>query len=566
MAKKGGKTPTKTMKMIPLGGMGEIGKNLTVYEYDNEIVIVDCGMAFPNEDMPGVDLVLPDMTYLYDNRDKIKGVVITHGHEDHIGAVPYFVKAGIEAPIFATRMAAGLIELKLKEHGVMSVATLQTIHAGNVVQLGSFFSVEFIRVNHSIADAVGMAITTPAGTILHMGDFKIDATPITGSVIDLPRIGELGKEGLLALVSDSTNAERKGITMSERCVGARFDEIFANHTKQRIILATFASNVDRVQQAINSAVKNGRKVAISGRSMENVIEVAMALGYMKVPKGTIIDISEINNYKPGKILLLTTGSQGEPMSALNRMAFSDHRSVEINCNDLVVLSASPIPGNEKTISRMIDELMKKGAEVIYRSLDEVHVSGHACQEELKLVLALAKPKYFIPAHGEHRHLCIHAELAKTVGVDPERIFLLHNGDVLELNKDKGAVTGAVQSGVTLVDGYGIGDIGNVVLKERRHLSSDGILVVAVTLNTKKDILVSDVEISSRGFVYMKESDALFMEIKNIVIETLADKKKMKNKDIEGKKQMVRQAVQSFVFEYTKRRPIVVPMILEAQNV
>lgn len=566
MAKKGGKTPVKTMKMIPLGGMGEIGKNMTVYEYDNEIVIVDCGMAFPNEDMPGVDLVLPDMTYLYDNRDKIKGVVITHGHEDHIGAVPYFVKAGIDAPIFATRMAAGLIELKLREHGVMSVATLQTIQAGNVVQLGNFFSVEFIRVNHSIADAVGMAITTPAGTILHMGDFKIDATPITGSVIDLPRIGELGKEGLLALVSDSTNAERKGITMSERCVGARFDEIFANHTKQRIILATFASNVDRVQQAINSAVKNGRKVAISGRSMENVIEVAMALGYMKVPKGTIIDISEINNYKPGKILLLTTGSQGEPMSALNRMAFSDHRSVEINCNDLVVLSASPIPGNEKTISRMIDELMKKGAEVIYRSLDEVHVSGHACQEELKLVLALAKPKYFIPAHGEHRHLCIHAELAKTVGVDPERIFLLHNGDVLELNKDKGVVTGAVQSGVTLVDGYGIGDIGNVVLKERRHLSSDGILVVAVTLNTKKDIFVSDVEISSRGFVYMKESDALFMEIKNIVIETLADKKKMKNKDIEGKKQIVRQAVQSFVFEYTKRRPIVVPMILEAQNV
>ncbi|MGN1098294.1 MAG: ribonuclease J, partial [Clostridia bacterium] len=452
------------LKIIPLGGVQEIGKNLTVFEYGGEILVLDCGMAFPDDNMLGVDSVIPDMTYLMNNKEKVKAVVITHGHEDHIGSIPYLLRS-INVPVYGTRLTLGLVEQKLKEHGILSVSKLNRIQAGDVVQIGNNFKVEFIRVNHSISDAVGMAITTPAGTVVHTGDFKIDTTPILGSMIDLARFGELGKQGVLALMSDSTNAERPGYTMSERTVGEKFEEIFKN-TKQRIFVATFASNVDRVQQIINAAVQNRRKVAVSGRSMVNIIEVASILGYLKIPEGTLIPIEDVKKYHDHQLVIVTTGSQGEPMSALTRMAYSDHRKIEITRGDLVIISASPIPGNEKTVSNVINELYKKGADVIHQSITEVHVSGHACREELKIILGLVKPKYFIPVHGEERHLKRHAELGAEMGIDKKNIFRMEIGQVLEMDQSGAKVTGTVPGGAVLVDGYGVGDVGNIVLKDR----------------------------------------------------------------------------------------------------
>ena len=459
---------TKKLKIIPIGGLDEIGKNLTAFEYGNEMIIVDCGMAFPDDDMPGVDMVINDITYLVRNSQKILGIFLTHGHEDHIGGLPYFLKE-INVPVYGTRLTLGLVEHKLKEHNILSKVKLVRMRAGQTVEAGKNFTVEFIATNHSIADSVAMAIKTPVGTVVHMGDWKIDSTPIVGGMIDLARFGELGKEGVLALMSDSTNVERAGYAMSERTVGEKFEQIFKDCNK-RIIVATFASNVHRVQQIIDAAAKNGRKVAVSGRSMENIVEISILLGYMKVPEGTLINIDNIKKYRPSQIVIITTGSQGEPMSALTRMAYSDHRKVEVTKDDLIIISASPIPGNEKSVSNVINELFKIGAEVIYKSLMDVHVSGHACREELKLMISLIKPKFFIPVHGEHRHLVLHEALAESVGIPPERCFVLSNGSVLEMDANSAKVSGSVPAGQVLVDGLGVGDVGNIVLRDRKHLA------------------------------------------------------------------------------------------------
>jgi len=458
------------VRIIPIGGLNEIGKNLTAIEVGGEILIVDCGMSFPDDDMPGVDMVINDITYLVKNSQKVVGIFLTHGHEDHIGGIPYFLKE-INVPIYGTRLTLGLVEHKLKEHNLLTSTELVRVKAGTSVKVSKNFSVEFIRTNHSIADSCALAIKTPLGIILHMGDFKIDTTPIVGDMIDLVRIGELGNEGVLALLSDSTNVERPGYAMSERTVGKKFEEIFKNNNK-RIIVATFASNVHRVQQIIDAAVKNNRKVAVSGRSMENIVELSILLGYMKVPEGVLINLDNINKYKPNQIVIITTGSQGEPMSALSRMAYSDHRKVEVTKDDLIIISATPIPGNEKSVSNVINELFKIGAEVIYKSLADIHVSGHACQEELKMILALAKPKYFIPVHGECRHLMLHGSLAESVGMDKKDVFILNNGSVLEIGADSAHISGTVPSGKILVDGLGVGDVGNVVLRDRKLLSQD----------------------------------------------------------------------------------------------
>ncbi|MDP4132927.1 MAG: ribonuclease J [Bacillota bacterium] len=559
MAKK------QKLKIIPLGGMNEIGKNLTVFEFGDEIVILDCGMTFPDEEMLGVDLVIPDMSYLVSNKDKIKAVLLTHGHEDHIGGLPYFLRSMSNVPIYGTRMTIGLVERKLKEHGILSVAKLNCINAGDTIKLGNYFKAEFIRVNHSIADSVGIALFTPVGTVVHTGDFKIDPTPIDGKMFDLSRLGALGDAGVLALMSDSTNVERQGYTMSERTVGQRFDEIFAAHPYERIIVATFASNVHRVQQIINAAIKTRRKVAISGRSMLNVIDVAIENGYMKIPEGLIINIDDISKYKNSQLVIITTGSQGEPMSALTRMAFSDHRKVEITKGDLVVISASPIPGNEKTISKVINELFKKGAEVIYKALAEVHVSGHACQEELKLILGLVRPKYFIPSHGEYRHLATHAKLAEAMGVQEKNIFIISIGDVLEINKESAKVTGTVPSGNILIDGYGVGDVGNVVLRDRKHLSEDGIIIVVFSLNGKTGKIVAGPEVVSRGFVYVKEADAIIESIKKVSIaaaEEAIRKNKKPGVDWPAVKNAVKNALSEHLHEVTKRRPMILPIIMD----
>lgn len=551
---------TKKLKVIPLGGLDEIGKNLTAFEYGNEIIMVDCGMAFPDDDMPGVDMVINDITYLEKNWSKIKGIFLTHGHEDHIGGLPYFLKS-INVPVFGTRLTLGLVEHKLKEHNLLSRVKLVRVKPGNTVNAGQNFKVEFIRTNHSIADSVALAIKTPVGTVLHMGDFKIDTTPIVGDMIDLARLGELGKEGILALMSDSTNVERPGYAMSERSVGEKFEQIFKGCNK-RIIVATFASNVHRVQQIIDAAAKNGRKVAVSGRSMENIVEISILLGYMKIPEGVLINIDNIKKYKPNQIVIITTGSQGEPMSALSRMAYSDHRKVEVTKDDLIIISATPIPGNEKSVSNVINELFKIGAEVIYKSLAEVHVSGHACQEELKLILALTKPKFFIPVHGEHRHLVLHKALAETVGIPAKNSFVLGNGQVLELDSAHAKVTGTVQAGKILVDGLGVGDVGNIVLRDRKHLAEDGLIIVVVTISREERKMVSKPDVISRGFVYVREAEMLIEGVKSVsadCVETCFSKNSM---DWAILKSQLRTAVAHYIYEQTKRNPMILPIIEE----
>ncbi len=547
------------IKIIPLGGLGEIGKNLTVFEYGDEIILLDCGMAFPNDDMPGVDAVIPDITYLLKNQEKVKALFITHGHEDHIGSIPYFLSE-INVPVYGTRLTIGLVEQKLREHGILSVSKLNRVKAGDVVNLSKNFSVEFLGVNHSISDAAGVAIKTPAGVIVHTGDFKIDCTPIGGKMMDLARFGELGNKGVLALLSDSTNAERPGYTMSERSVGEKFDSIFSG-TKKRIIVATFASNVDRVSQIISAAVKHGRKVAVSGRSMINIIEVATSLGYLSIPEGTLIQLEEVRKYNNHQLVIITTGSQGEPTSALTRMAFSDHKKIEITEDDLVIISASPIPGNEKAVSNVINELYKKGAEVIHQSLMEIHVSGHACREELKIVMGLTKPKYFVPVHGEQRHLLKHAGIAESMGIPEKNIFKLENGQVLELSQDEGKVTGSVPSGKILVDGYGVGDVGNIVLRDRKHLAQDGIIIAVLSLN-KENKLVSGPEIISRGFVYVRDNEDLMEALRIVAQTSIQDTLISKQNDWNAIKTNLRNELGDFIYDKTKRKPMILPIIME----
>ena len=503
------------LKIIPLGGLLEIGKNITVIEYEDDIVIVDCGLGFPEDDMLGVDLVIPDITYLEKNKDKIRGLVITHGHEDHIGGIPYLLKQ-INVPIYATKLTVGLISNKLEEHNLLRSTKMKEVRPGQTITLGSM-KVEFIKITHSIPDACALAIHTPVGTIVHTGDFKIDYTPIDGEVIDLGRLAAIGNKGVLALMSDSTNAERKGYTMSESTVGEVLDKLFVNCTK-RIVVATFSSNVHRVQQIVNSAVKYNRKVAICGRSMCNMIETARKLGYIDVPDNVFIDIDSIKSYPDDRLVIITTGSQGEPMSALTRMASGEHKKVQITPNDLIIISANPIPGNEKYISKVIDDLMAIGAEVIYNALQDIHVSGHACQEEQKLMLTLVKPKYFIPVHGEYRQLIAHAETAKTLGISSENIFLTENGKVLELNENEAKFTGHVTSGKVLVDGLGVGDVGNIVLKDRQKLSQDGLITVVITLDSRSGRIIAGPDVISRGFVYVRESENLMEDIKKLLRE------------------------------------------------
>lgn len=548
------------LKIIPLGGLDEIGKNMTVLEYGNEIVIVDCGMAFPDDDMPGVDLVINDISYLEKNRDKIKGIFLTHGHEDHIGGLPYFLK-NINIPVYGTRLTIGLVEHKLKEHNLLSKVKLSSVRMGSTLTVGKNFTVEFIRTNHSIADSAALAITTPLGTVIHMGDFKIDTTPIVGDVIDLAHFGELGNKGVLALMSDSTNAERPGYAMSERSVGEKFEEIFKGCDK-RIIVATFASNVHRVQQIINAAVKNGRKVAVSGRSMENIVEISILLGYMKIPEGVLINLDSINKYPPEKIVIITTGSQGEPMSALTRMAFSDHRKVEITKKDLVIISATPIPGNEKSVANVINELFKIGASVIYKTLAEVHVSGHACREELKLILALTKPKYFIPVHGEHRHLVQHAQLAKKMGIPEKNTFILGNGSVLEFDDEGAHVSGTVPTGKILVDGLGVGDVGNIVLRDRKHLAQDGLIIVVATLSSETGKMVAGPDIISRGFVYVREAEDLIDHVRDVARESIERCSQNHISDWATMKAGLKNNISKYIYERTNRSPMILPIIME----
>ena len=547
------------IKIIPLGGLLEIGKNITVFEYEDEIIIVDCGLAFPTEDMLGVDFVIADMSYLVKNKDKIKGLVITHGHEDHIGGIPYLLKQ-INVPIYATRFTIALIENKLEEHHLLRSTKLNIVDKEQVIDLGKM-KVEFIRTAHSIPDAVGIALHTPAGVIVHTGDFKIDYTPIDGQKIDLGRFAELGNEGVLALMSDSTNAEKKGFTNSESTIGEVFDNLFVN-CRKRIVIATFSSNVHRVQQIINSSVKYGRKVAICGRSMVKVIETASKLGYMDVPENTIVDIDLINKYPEEALTIITTGSQGEPMSALTRMASGEHRKVQITPNDLVIISATPIPGNEKFVSKVIDDLMKIGAEVVYSSLQNIHVSGHAAQEEQKLILALTKPKYFIPVHGEYRQLVAHSDTAKLMGITNENIFILNNGKVLELTPNEGKITGSVQNGKVLIDGLGIGDVGNIVLKDRQHLSQDGLIVVVISINSEGQV-VSGPDIISRGFVYVRESENLMEEIKRIVRNTLQNLEDNNVKEWVTIKSTVKDKIRDYLYQKNKRNPMVLPIIIDA---
>lgn len=547
------------LKIIPLGGLEQIGMNITAFEYEDSIVVVDCGLSFPEDDMLGIDLVIPDITYLKDNIDKVKGFVITHGHEDHIGALPYVMKE-INIPIYATKLTIGLIENKFKEHNLLRSTKRKVIKHGQSINLGCF-RIEFIKTNHSIQDASALAIYSPAGIVVHTGDFKVDYTPVFGDAIDLQRFAEIGKKGVLALMCDSTNAERKGFTMSERTVGRTFDNIFAEHKNTRIIIATFASNVDRVQQIINSAYKYGRKVAVEGRSMVNVIGTASELGYLRIPDKTLIEIDQLRNYPDEKVVLITTGSQGESMAALSRMAASIHKKVTIKPNDTIIFSSNPIPGNEKAVSKVINELSMKGADVIFQ---DAHVSGHACQEEIKLIYSLVKPKYAIPVHGEYRHLKAQAGLALDLGIPKENVFILQSGDVLELNEEEPAkVTGKVRTGAILVDGLGVGDVGNIVLRDRQHLAEDGIMIVVLTLEKRSSRLLAGPDIVSRGFVYVRESEDLMDEAR-IVVEDAIDVCLDKHITDWGKiKNVIKDSLGEFLWKRTKRNPMILPIIMEA---
>ena len=548
------------LKIIPLGGLHEIGKNITVFEYENEMIIVDCGLSFPEDDMLGVDLVIPDITYLEQNINKIKGLVITHGHEDHIGAIPYFLKK-INVPIYATKLTAGLIKNKLEEHKLVNSTKLIEVNQGQTIALGKNFKVEFIRSSHSIPDSVMLGITTPAGTILHTGDFKVDFTPIDGKLMDLGRIAELGHEGILALMSDSTNSERKGFTMSEKSVGDVFDKLFLHCTK-RIVVATFASNVHRVQQIVNCAIKYGRKIAVCGRSMINMITTARELGYIECPENLFIDIDMIKNYPDEQLVIITTGSQGETMSALTRMAAGEHRKVKITPNDLIIISATPIPGNEKYVSKVIDDLMQIGAEVVYSLLEDVHVSGHACQEEQKLIIALAKPKYFIPVHGEYRQLIAHSETAQSMGIKKENIIMMQNGKILEINEEGASFNGVVPNGRVLVDGLGVGDVGNIVLRDRQHLSQDGLIIIVLTMDSGTGEVVAGPDVISRGFVYVRESENLMDEVKSVVRHEIKKCEEKGVRDWATIKSTVRDNLKDYVFTKTKRNPMIIPIIME----
>ena len=547
------------VKIIPLGGVNEIGKNLTVIEYKNDIVIIDCGLKFPDEDMFGIDLVIPDINYLLKNREKISGIFLTHGHEDHIGALPYVLKE-LNVPVYGTKLTLGIVETKLKEHGLLSTTELIRVKPRDMIRLNSV-SVEFIKTNHSIADSVAIAIHTPLGVVLHTGDFKVDFTPIDGEPMDFARFAEIGKKGVLALMADSTNVERPGYTRSERNVGESLTRIFGK-TKGRIIIATFASNIHRIQQIIDAAAVYGRKVAVSGRSMENIIGVAIELGYIVVNEDNLISIDQINKYNNNEVVIITTGSQGEPMSALARMAASEHRKVNIVEGDTIILSATPIPGNEKLVSKVVDQLFKKGADVIYDSSEGVHVSGHACQEELKLMQTLVKPKFFIPVHGEYRHLKQHGELAVKVGL-PEKNFVIPEvGDVIEVTRSSIRKNGSVNSGQVFVDGLGVGDVGNIVLRDRKHLSQDGILTVVVTLSKENKAIIAGPDIISRGFVYVRESEGLMDDARDIVRNILAECEEKRITDWATLKSKVRDELRYFLYEKTKRKPMILPIIME----
>lgn len=548
------------IRWIPLGGLNEIGKNINVFECENDAVILDCGMAFPDDDMPGIDCVIPDITYLHKIRDKIRGIVLTHGHEDHIGALPYVLKE-FNVPVYGTRLTLGILINKLKEHGILHSAKLHNVEAGDTVSLGCI-KAEFIHTNHSIADAVAIALHTPAGVILHTGDFKIDPTPIDGEMIDLARIGELGNQGVLALMSDSTNSERPGFTMSEKSIGSTFESLFDKGTDKRIIVATFASNVHRVQQIINAAVRHGRKVAVSGRSMTNVLNAAIELGYMTIPKNTLIDLDEIDRYPKDKLVIVTTGSQGESMSALTRMAFSIHKKINIEPTDMVIISASPIPGNEKTVSNVVNELLKRGAEVVHERQDNVHVSGHACQQEQRIMIALAKPKYFIPVHGEYRHLSWHKELALQAGISSKNIFISDIGRVMELSEKSAKFMGTVPSGNVLVDGYGVGDVGNIVLRDRKHLAEDGIIIAVISIDKLTGECVSGPDIISRGFVYVRESEDLIDSIRSITADIVDECTNGSPLNWSTLKTRIKNDVGSYLYAKTKRRPMLLPIIME----
>ncbi len=545
------------LKIIPLGGLESIGMNITAFEYGDDIIVVDCGLAFPDDDMLGIDLVIPDVTYLENNIDKVRGFVITHGHEDHIGSLPYILKT-VNVPVYATKLTMGIIEHKLKEHNLLRATKRKVIKHGQSINLGCF-RIEFIKTNHSIADATALAIYTPEGIIIHTGDFKIDYTPVFGESIDLQRFAELGKKGVLALMCDSTNAERPGFTASERTVGRSIDHIFDEHRKGRIIVATFASNVDRVQQIINSAYKYGRKVIIEGRSMVNIISIASELGYIRIPEHTLVDIEHIRNYPDDQLVLITTGSQGETMAALSRMANNTHRKVSIKPNDTIVLSSNPIPGNEKAVSNIINELFRKGAEVIFQ---DTHVSGHACAEEIKLIYALTRPKYAVPVHGEYRHLKAQAKLAETMGVPKDRIYILSSGDVLEFKNKTAKVTGHVPHGCIMVDGLGVGDVGNIVLRDRQMLSQNGLLIVVLTLSHKGNELLSGPDIVSRGFVYVRESESLMEDARKVVSAAVDRCLSHHVTDWSKIKNTIRDELSDYVWKQTKRNPMILPIIME----
>ena len=555
--------PRKTkgkIRIIPLGGLNEIGKNLTVLEYGDDIIMIDCGLSFPEEDMLGVDLVIPDVSYLEANKDKIRGLLLTHGHEDHIGAIPYVLRQ-INPPIYGTKLTLGIIRNKLREHSLPCEPELHRVSAGDVIKLGEL-SVEFIHVNHSIADACALAITTPIGVVVHSGDFKLDLTPIDGDMMNITRFGELGKKGTLLLMCESTNAERPGFTPSEKKVGKSLESIFAMNKDKRIVIATFSSNVHRVQQIINTSVAHGRRVAITGRSMLNIIGAATELGYMNVPEGVLVDINELRRFKPSEITLITTGSQGEPMSALYRMAFGEHSQISLGTSDLVVLSSSAIPGNEKLVGRIINELTKNGVSVLHDAVAEIHVSGHACQEEIKLLQALLKPKYYMPVHGECRHLAANRAIAEDMGMDPSRIFISDIGKVLEIDVKGARFAGSVPAGRVLVDGYGVGDVGNIVLRDRRHLAQDGLIVVVASVDVEAKLLLSGPDIVSRGFVYVREAEELMDEVRQIATDAINRCLERSNSlDRMVLKTSIKDDVSKFLYTKTKRKPMVLPVIM-----